>query len=126
MPMYEYYCSSCQEHSDSFTRADSIICLAGHKARRVWSRVNIDAASARHRGRWDPVVGEYVESDRQFNNLLSKGRDEQSAKLNMDVKLATVDARDNEGLAELHGYSPDQRLADLESGKKAKRDAASK
>lgn len=125
MALYEYWCPKCWEHFDDTTRADSIKCPVGHKAGRVWS-LRIHAESARHRGRWDPVVGEYVESERQFKSLLAKGQDEQSAKLGIDVKLATVDARDNEGLAELHGYTTDQRTADLEGTKKAKRDRANK
>lgn len=122
MPTYAYRCE-CGE-IESQTRDISITCPEGHVARREYGSVNINAASARHKGRWDPVVGAYVESDRQFRSLLAQGQEAQSEKLGMDVKLATVDARDNEGLAELHGYTTDERAFDLEGEKKAKHDAA--
>lgn len=124
MPLYLYRCEDHGDFDEGF-RADVAYCPCGKQSRRIW-RLKIDAASARFRGRWDPQVGAYVSSEGQFHSLLAKGQDEQSAKLNMDVKLATVDARDNEGLAELHGWKPDDRLADLEGVKKAKRDNANK
>jgi hypothetical protein len=66
------------------------------------------------------VVGEYVANDRQFRDLLARGQDAESEKLNMDVKLATVDARDSEGLAELHGWK--DRDADLEATRRLEHD----
>lgn len=121
MPLYSYTCPIHGEF-DSLTRSDKIECGCGLVAQRRW-KLRINAESARHRGRWDPVVGEYVESDRQFRSLLAKGQQEQAEKLGMDVKLATVDARDNEGLAELHGWSSDDRASDMEAVKRAKHDA---
>lgn len=123
MPTYEYRCITCATTIESNERSDKLECGSGHLAVRIFASVNINAASARHKGRWDPVVGAYVESDRQFRSLLAQGVQEQSEKLDMDVKIATVDARDNEGLAELHGYTTDQRAEDLEGEKKAKHDA---
>lgn len=66
-------------------------------------------------------MGEYVENERQFRNHLRRGQDEQSAKLNMDVKLVTVDSQDHEALAELHGHTVAQRDHDLEGTRKAER-----
>lgn len=122
MPIYEYI---CQRHGpfDELIRADGYPCPECDQIARRHYRLNIAAESARHRGRWDPVVGEYVESERQFKSLLARGQQEQSEKLGMDVKLATCDSRDNEGLAELHGWSTDDRAADMEPVARAKRDA---
>ena len=120
MPIYAYFCPECGP-IDSTQRDDRIICpTCLNPAKREW-RLKIDAASARHKGRWDPVVGAYVESERQFRSLLRDGQDRESASLGRDVKLATVDARDNEALSELHGWSQDKREADLEGTRKAER-----
>jgi hypothetical protein len=121
MPLFLYRCPIHGDF-DSLHRGDSHDCLqgCGMKAQRVW-RLKIDATSARHRGRWDPQVGAYVESERQFRNLLREGQDAQSAKLGVDCKLATVDARDSEGLAELHGWKKEDREADLEGTRKLAR-----
>lgn len=122
MPIYEYRCRSCGTSVESTERGQNIICVCGEAAIRSFGTVAIQAATARHRGRWDPVVGEYVESERDFRSKLARGQQEQSEKLGMDVNLATVDARDSEGLAELHGWSADDRAADLEPLERAKRD----
>lgn len=122
MPIYEYKCRECGDHFDVGTRADWLFCHNGHRAIRVWS-LRIEAETARHAGRWDPVVGAYVESERQFRSLLREGQDAQSAKLGMECKLETVDARDQEGLAELHGQSLAEREHTAEQTKRAKQDA---
>jgi hypothetical protein len=53
---------------------------------------------------------------------LSEGKDRVSEELNMEVKLALVDPRDQEGLAELHGQRLDERLAQTEADKRTRRD----
>jgi len=57
-------------------------------------------------------VGEYVANDREFRNKLREGQAAQEEKLQMEVKLETVDARDHDALADLHGWK--DRAADLE------------
>ena len=56
--------------------------------------------------------------------MLKAGQARESAELGMDVKLATVDARDTEGLAELHGHKVDHRLEIAEQQAKIKHDAS--
>jgi hypothetical protein len=75
-------------------------------------------------GRWDPVVGQYVSNEREFQDALSAARELQSDKLGMDVKLETVDARDTSALDELHGRSTAQREEDLEGTRKTQFEAA--
>lgn len=125
MPIYSYKCRDCGNRFDTLKRGDSSPCTCGETAIRVWSTINIDAKSARHQGRFDPQVGAYVESERQFNNLLRQGQDAQEEKLGMPVKLEKVDARDHEALAELHGHSTEQREHDLEGTRKAEFDKKS-
>ena len=122
MPIYEYACSGCG-HFDSTERADHVTHDCGREARRVWS-VKIDAESARHQGRWDPQVGAYVSSEREFRTLLRQGQERESASLGMDVKLTTIDSRDQEGLAELHRQPLAERqeiIAQTDYAEKAKR-----
>lgn len=126
MPLYSYKCSSCGDRFDDLTRADSLICPRGHKAVRVWSSVNIDAKSARHKGRFDPQVGAYVRNEREFTNLLRQGQEKEANELGMEVKLETIDARDHEGLAELHGFSASERESHLEGTRRAEYDKAGK
>ena len=124
MALYSYSCPIDGEF-DTMERADFAICpKCGGVARRLW-RLRINAESARHRGHFDPIVGAYVESERQFDSLLAQGRDKQAEKLGMDVKLQKVDARDGEALAELHGIPKDVRDADTEITKRAAYDKKS-
>jgi hypothetical protein len=67
-------------------------------------------------------VGSYVANEREFRDKLARGRERESENLGMDVKLETVDARDHEGLAELHGWK--DRDADLEAVKRNRHDRA--
>lgn len=113
------YAYKCPAHGEIYATVhlDSIICFelgCGLKARRDWGSINIDAASARSTARYDPQVGQYVESERQFRDLIKQGMDKESESLGREVILETVDARDQEALAELSGQSVDDRMADLE------------
>ena len=109
MPLYAYFCTgSCGEIS-SPVRADRITCdYCAMPAKRRF-RVNVDRTSLKPTGGWNPVVGRYVANEAEF----------ESKRLGMDVKLETVDARDNEGVAELHGYTPTQRSEDMEPTRRA-------
>lgn len=102
MKWFAYICPLCGPF-DCNEAADSIQCRCGNEAKRKY-QLNVIGSSLKPTDRWDPVVGEYVENDGQFRSLLHKGQDEQAQKLGMDVRLASVDARDKEGLAELHGW----------------------
>ncbi len=108
--LYSYGCPACGE-IDSFTRADTVTCRCGATAKRRY-RIHVDRQSLKESGRWDPVVGCYVSGDAEFRSKLAEGQAAESERLGMEVKLATCDARDNEALAELHGW-PD-REKDLE------------
>lgn len=115
MKWFAYVCPLCGPF-DANTPDDTIQCRCGQTAKRRY-QVSVIGSTLKPSGRWDPVVGAYVENDAQFRSLLAQSQDAQAEKLGMDVPLATVDARDQEGLAELHGHSLDQRLADLERSK---------
>ena len=117
---YSYLCPSCGEIHD-VVPLDRIDCRCGQSAKRIRTFA-VNTQSLKSESRWDPVVGAYVENDRQFRDLLAAGQERESAELNMDVKLATVDARDNEGLAELHGHSVDHRLEVAEGQAKIQHD----
>jgi hypothetical protein len=122
MPMYLYNCSGCGEF-ESLERADFLDHDCGLPARRVW-RLRIAAETARHRGRWDAQVGAYVSNEGQFQSLLRQGQERESAELGMDVKLETVDARDQEALAELHRQPLEERkeiIAQSDFADRAKR-----
>lgn len=124
MPIYAY---ECPAHGpfDSMTRADNETCPkdgCGLSSKRRYS-LRINAESARHKGRWDPIVGEYVENDSQFRSKLAEGAERESSRLGMDVNLVTHDARDQEAAAELHGQKIEQRQADLEPTLRARHDA---
>jgi hypothetical protein len=94
--------------------------------KRVWAVV-LNTASARPVERYyDPQVGAIVSSQRESNELLKQGIEKQSAELNMDVKVAQVDARDTEALAELHHHSVDERLAVKETTARAVHDEQAK
>ena len=117
MKWFSYHCRHCGDFDVDGVAEDSISCRCGRTAKRKY-QIGVIASSLKHSGRWDPVVGAYVENDGQFRSLLHKGQDEQAEKLNMDVKLATIDARDSEGISELHGWDHDQRQADIERSPK--------
>lgn len=109
------------------TPADTAACLkCGGTAKRVWS-VAIHTSTARPTERyWDPQVGAVVGSAREFNDLLKAGAEKQSEELNMECKLTPVDARDDSGLAELHGTSVDHRLEEREKTQRVLHDEKAK
>lgn len=120
MTKFAYTCPRCGEIEHELAER-SVMCRCGHRAKRLF-RVAFNRSSTKPFGRWDPVVGEYVESRAQFDSLLHKSQDAQAEKLGMDVKLATCDARDQQALAELHGTTVEQRQADLEPQQRARHD----
>jgi hypothetical protein len=110
--MFAYLCPQCGL-IDSPHAADSVQCRCGHQAKRRF-HVSINRSSLRQSARWDPVVGAYVNNDREFRSLLAQGQDAQSEKLGMDCKLQTVDARDTDALASLHGHDASERKEQAE------------
>lgn len=122
---YLYRCG-CGEF-ETETPADTARCLkCGNEAKRVWA-VNLDRRSARPVERYyDPQVGAVVSSQRESDELLKQGIEAQSRELNMDVKVAKVDARDTEALAELHHHSVDDRLEVKEQTARALHDEKAK
>lgn len=108
MKWFAYHCPRCGDFDVDGIAQDTIQCRCGATAKRKY-QVQVIKSSMKPYGHWDPVVGAYVENEGQFKSLLAQGVDEQSAKNNMDYKVATVDARDTEGLAELHGQSVEER-----------------
>jgi hypothetical protein len=82
--------------------AETAQCRCGSSARRVYGFA-VNKASLKSQARWDPVVGQYVENDRQFRDVLAQSQEREARELNMDVNLVQVDARDQEALGELHG-----------------------
>jgi hypothetical protein len=117
VPTYLYYCPQCGEYESKLS-ADALQCRCGRVARRRWA-VHFDRTSTKVNGRWDPVVGQYVSNEREFQDALSAAKELQSEKLNMDVKLETVDARDTSALDELHGRTEAEREEDLEPVRQA-------
>ena len=115
MPAYLYVCPSCGPF-ESQLNADALQCRCGHSAKRRWA-VHFDRTSTKVNGRWDPVVGQYVANEREFQSALSASRELQSEKLGMDVKLETVDARDTSALAEMHGQDINERQDQLAQAK---------
>lgn len=113
---YSYVCPNCGPVEFAIP-ADFLSCRCGASARRQFA-IGVIRSSLKSEARWDPVVGEHVENNRQFDYLLSKGQEAQSEKLNMDVKLQKVDARDSDALASLHGHSAERREHDLEGTRK--------
>jgi hypothetical protein len=102
MKWFSYHCRSCGDFDLDGIAQDVVKCRCGRPANRKY-QIGVIGSSLKPRDRWDPVVGAYVENDGQFRSLLHKSQEEQSEKLNMDCKLVEVDARDQEGLSELHG-----------------------
>lgn len=82
--------------------AETHQCRCGSPAKRVYGFA-VNKASLKSQARWDPVVGQYVENDRQFRDVLAEAQEREARELNMDVPLVQVDARDQEALGELHG-----------------------
>jgi len=117
---YDYACPACGTIKDGVP-LDKIQCRCGLEAKRV-REFAVNTTSLKSRDRWDPVVGAYVRNDREFNELLKQGQAAQEAELGMPVPLAQVDARDTEGLAELHGHSVDHRLEVKEQQQKIEHD----
>jgi hypothetical protein len=122
VPTYLYVCSHCGPFETQLA-ADALGCRCGRTAKRRWA-VHFDRTSTKVNGRWDPVVGQYVANEREFQDALSAAKELQADKLNMDVALETVDARDTSALDELHGRSAAERESDLEAVHKAQFEAA--
>jgi DNA-directed RNA polymerase subunit RPC12/RpoP len=118
MKTFSYRCPRCGPFDVADEATDTIQCRCGNTAKRMY-QLNVIGSTLKHQGRFDHVVGAYVENEGQFMSLLHKGQDEQAKKLNMDVKLATVDSRDTEGLAELHGQPVAERKELLDQSKSA-------
>jgi hypothetical protein len=119
---YAYSCPRCGDIEHEVP-LDSIQCRCSLTAKRVWA-VFLNTASAKSSDRWDPQVGAYVRNEREFQDLLKQGAEKQSAELNMECKLTTVDARDIEARGELHGTGTDHILAEQEATKRRQHDEA--
>lgn len=121
---YAYRCPTEQiEFEVEGPPADVAQCRCGQMGKRIRSFA-VNKPSLRNQGRWDPVVGCWVNNDREFREKLKEGQARESAELGMDVPLVQLDARDQEGLAETHGHSLDSRLEVAEQTKKVKHDEA--
>ena len=112
MPSYLYVCPRCGPYESQLS-ADALQCRCGKTAKRRW-HVAVNKTSMRQEGRWDPVVGQYVENQRHFKSALEAARDLESERLNMEVKLEQVDPRDHSALAELHGQDINERIESVE------------
>ena len=112
-----YVCTRCGAWESELS-ADALQCRCGRVAKRRW-QVAFDRTSTKVNGRWDPVIGQYVANEREFQDALSVARELQSDKLGMEARLESVDARDTSALDELHGRTAAQREEDLEPVKKA-------
>ena len=117
----EYICPACGPF-ESDVRADTLQCRCGQTAKRVFA-IAINRTSLKSEARWDPVVGEYVENNRQFDYLLAQGAAVQEEKLGMEVVLQKVDSRAGAELDSLHGHDPNERQHLKEQTQKAKQDA---
>ena len=119
------YAYRCQAEDIEFEieglAADVAQCRCGAMAKRIRTFV-VNKPSLRNQGRWDPVVGCWVDNDRQFREILKQGQEREQRELGMEVKLEQLDARDQEGLAETHGHSLDHRLETAERTKAVKHD----
>lgn len=117
---YDYLCPT-DGLVQSEIPQDMIQCRCGSQARRIRDFA-FSRTALKDQARWDPVVGAYVRNDREFRNLLAQGQAREAAELGRDVVLETVDARDTEGLAELHGHSVDHRLEVKEGAERVRHD----
>ena len=102
--------------------ADTCLCPSCGQTAKRYRTFAVNKASLKSQARWDPVVGQYVENDRQFRDLLAAGQEREANELNMDVPLVQVDARDNEALGELHGTGVDHRTEVKEQTERVKHD----
>ena len=96
---------------ESTLGSEVAVCRCGRRAKRVWN-VAINRTSLKSEARWDPVVGEYVRSNREFDYKLAQGVEAQCEKLNMDVVVEKFDPRDRDGIEAAHGWK--DTAADLE------------
>jgi hypothetical protein len=119
---YAYRCQAGHEITSGHA-LDQIECPEhGMVAKRI-RRFAIGTAQARKdEGHWNPVVGQYVKNDAEFRSVLAQQVERESEALNCDVKLALVDSRDKEGIAELHGIEPDHYAETAEDTKRHKHD----
>lgn len=105
--MFSYLCPQCG--LVDFSEAhDNIQCRCGQTAKRRY-HVSINRSSLKQTARWDPVVGAYVNNDREFRSLLAQGQEAQSKQMGMDAKWVSVDSRDTDALDSLHGHDPAER-----------------
>lgn len=117
MTPYGYACPNCGPF-DSPTAADSLPCPRCHGQAKRRYQVAINRSSLRpDTGRWDPQVGAYVRNEREFRDLVSMGREAESAQLGMTVHHELVDSRDTEALCELHGTDRSARDAVVEDSR---------
>lgn len=121
---YLYDCPGCGEFESPIS-GDVIDCRCGTPSRRVWA-VRFDRSSAKAQGHWNPQVGEYVSSKRQFDDLLKAGAERQERELKMECRLTQVDSRDQAGMAETHGHSLEHRLETAEQTARANHDERAK
>jgi len=121
MKWFAYTCPRCGPFDVDGIAEDTIQCRCGNTAKRKY-QIGVIKSTLKPYGHWDPVVGSYVENEGQFKSLLAQGVEEQSIKNNMDYKVATVDARDTEGLAELHGQSVEERQDTYRDAERALQD----
>ena len=119
---YAYRCPACGP-LDFDQPLDAISCRCGRSAKRI-RRFAIGTAQARKdQGGWNPVVGQYVANDAEFRSVLAAQVERESESMGMTCKVALVDSRDKEGLAELHGdVSVDHYHAEAENTAKHLRD----
>lgn len=120
---YAYRCRTGHEIV-SHHALDQVECLEhGTIAKRI-RRFAIGTAQARKdQGGWNPVVGQYVANDAEFRSVLASQVERESESMNMECKVALVDSRDKEGLAELHGdVGVDHYHAEAENTAKRLRD----
>lgn len=119
---YGYRCVvELVEIEDEGPPRDMIQCRCGAVAKRIRTFA-VNKPSLKSQGRWDPVVGQYVENDRQFQEILKAGAAREAAELGMEVPLVSVDARDTEALGELHGTGVDHRKEIAEQSKRLAHD----
>ena len=119
---YAYACARCGP-VEFDQPLDAIHCRCGGRAKRI-RRFAIGTAQARKdQGGWNPVVGQYVKNDAEFRSVLAAQVERESESMGMTCKVALVDSRDKEGLAELHGdVSVDHYHAEAENTAKRLRD----
>jgi hypothetical protein len=113
VPVYEY---ACDEHGTfvSTIRADDCFCPRGaHKGRRVWSSVHLNTKMPGSYEGWNPVVGQYVRNEAEFDTALARHKEAEFASTGVEPVWTKVDVRDTEARNELHGMTESDRQADL-------------